>query len=288
MMLTVGNPWSARIIQVEAYRHTSACFNRIQDSGNGSSSRLLSMADTSVAPPSAMDRRFNLAFWRHPNFRWWVSTLRRHPLASLPALVRSLRATHVLTGRFFPLKVRVSPGQRFTVSRCPGTTCELVGTLSVSDWCGSFLPSSISMAPGAVFRVLGDLEIGPNVHLIMAPGARLSVGGKKALRASGFTADIRVMSERDVAIGFDCIVGWGSVITDSDWHTMVARSRQADVTIHDRVWVAHGVSILKGTCLPEGCVVAAHSLVNSGSFAPRSLIGGCPAKVLRSDVSWDH
>lgn len=52
------------------------------------------------------------------------------------------------------------------------------------------------------------------------------------------------------------------------------------VTIEDDVWCGANVTILKGVTIGRGSVVAAGAVVTR-SFAPYSIIGGVPAKLLK-------
>ena len=54
-----------------------------------------------------------------------------------------------------------------------------------------------------------------------------------------------------------------------------------EVSIGDHSWIGAGVSIMPGTTLGKFCIVATHSFVNN-SFPDYSVIGGTPAKLLRS------
>lgn len=53
------------------------------------------------------------------------------------------------------------------------------------------------------------------------------------------------------------------------------------IIIHDDVWIASNAVILKNVELGEGCVVAAGAVVTK-DVPPYSIVGGIPAKFLRS------
>lgn len=61
----------------------------------------------------------------------------------------------------------------------------------------------------------------------------------------------------------------------------------APVVIEDDVWCGANVVILKGVTIGKGSVVAAGSVVTK-SFAPYSVIGGVPAKLIRMRFSTDQ
>jgi serine acetyltransferase len=62
--------------------------------------------------------------------------------------------------------------------------------------------------------------------------------------------------------------------------------RNAPVIIENNVWVANGVSVMKGTYLPAYTVVASNSLVNKNfkEMGEHCMIGGIPAKYITNGV----
>jgi acetyltransferase-like isoleucine patch superfamily enzyme len=58
-------------------------------------------------------------------------------------------------------------------------------------------------------------------------------------------------------------------------------SRSEPVTIGDGAWIGTRALILPGVHVGAGCVVAAGAVVTD-SVPPDSLVGGVPAKVLRT------
>lgn len=55
----------------------------------------------------------------------------------------------------------------------------------------------------------------------------------------------------------------------------------APVVVEDDVWIGHGVVILSGVKIGRGAIIAAGAVVNK-SVSANSIVGGVPAKIIRS------
>jgi len=218
--------------------------------------------------------------------RWLLSGMASHPVRFLFPLLRSLKSSLKLTGRLWPVRVRVGVGQEFNVNCAIDARIEIQGSILVNAWGGSSLPSSITCAGGSTLIVAGDFEIGPGVHIEIGKGGVLKLGGRRDSSASGITCNSRIMVEQCVEIGADSIIAWDVFISGSDWHDISGVPRCSPIVIGNNVWIAHGVSISKGAIVPSGCIVGAKSLVLAGNFQENSLIAGVPAKVRRRDIEW--
>lgn len=98
---------------------------------------------------------------------------------------------------------------------------------------------------------------------------------------------------REMSFGDDCVLGWNVTFRNSDGHAIFGPDGQlsnapSDVRIGSHVWIAANVDVFKGANVPDGCVVAANSLVTKDFDEMNSLIGGIPAKVIRRGVSWER
>ena len=71
-----------------------------------------------------------------------------------------------------------------------------------------------------------------------------------------------------------------------DPETMLPTNPPEDVIIGNHVWIMSRCIILKGTHLPDGCAVAANSLVNKKFNEENLLICGTPAKIMRHNIRW--
>jgi acetyltransferase-like isoleucine patch superfamily enzyme len=118
-------------------------------------------------------------------------------------------------------------------------------------------------------------------HLdLEAPGAQIVVGD-----FTFFNENSSVACHDRVTIGSRCAIGFDVLIMDADGHQLDNRPSIAPVVIGDNVWIGARSTILKGVTIGDGAVIAACSLV-AKDVAPRSLVGGNPARVIREEVDW--
>ena len=204
------------------------------------------------------------------------------------ALLRSVAATYRLTGRVFPVCVRVQPGIVFSVSLGKAAKIRIDGVFTVTEWGGSRASSSLSVGSNASLIVQGDFEIGPDVHISVSADAELVLGGRKNSSASGITCDSRIMAAKRIHIGADTIIAWGVFITDSDWHKIEGACREEEVVIGEHVWIAHDASVLKGAFIPQNSIVAAKSLVQGKFSSSHLLLAGVPARIVREGIQWER
>ena len=116
--------------------------------------------------------------------RWILAGFYHNPGRFIYTLYSSLIATKRLAGGFFPILVRVSPGQSLKVRRHPKSNVIMKGLLLIESWGGLEDYSTIVCGQGSTLEVLNDFVIGPDVHLSLSPGAKLVLGGKDTESAS--------------------------------------------------------------------------------------------------------
>lgn len=77
---------------------------------------------------------------------------------------------------------------------------------------------------------------------------------------------------------------WWVDITDQD---KVGLNMDRDVIIEEDVWIGTNVTIMAGVTIGRGAIVAAGALVTK-SCPPYSIIGGCPARVIKYRFTIDE
>ncbi|MBL4775406.1 MAG: acyltransferase [Mariprofundus sp.] len=137
---------------------------------------------------------------------------------------------------------------------------------------------------GGTVEFLGTASIG---H-----GSKISVAGELII-GDGFrmSAESSIVAASKVVIGHGVLISWDVLIMDTDFHKVFEGERQLNPnrTIHigDKVWIGCRALILKGSHIPDGVVVAAATTVSRSIDECCSIVAGSPAKVIKSDITWE-
>lgn len=142
------------------------------------------------------------------------------------------------------------------------------------------------------------LEIKGKLEIIGAAnfgqGAKINVGPKGVLKIGdrfNNTAETAIICRDEITIGSDVLVSWDTLIMDTDFHASVNSTTgmknqvTSPITIGDNVWIGARATILKGSKIPNGCVIGAASLVNKKFSEENTLIAGNPAKVVKENIT---
>jgi acetyltransferase-like isoleucine patch superfamily enzyme len=58
------------------------------------------------------------------------------------------------------------------------------------------------------------------------------------------------------------------------------------IFVGNDVWIAARSMLLKGSYIPNGCIVGANSLITKKFTTQKAIIAGNPAKIIKEDVTW--
>ncbi|MCD8287289.1 MAG: acyltransferase [Porphyromonadaceae bacterium] len=145
----------------------------------------------------------------------------------------------------------------------------------------------INLSPKGCLIFKGRAHIGNGSKIYVAEGAELVFGDNFAISASS-----QINCYKCIVFGRDIQFSWDCLVMDSDTHIIYNVNDEIinapkEIFIGDKVWIGCRTTILKGTIVPDNCVIGACSLVSGTKFEPNSIIVGNPAKSKRMIKGWD-
>lgn len=119
------------------------------------------------------------------------------------------------------------------------------------------------------------------IELVSGPQGLINIGDGVFINyGSMVSAHLRVHIGSNVMLGNYCIVA-DTEIPGIDEPTVKPSIEPRPVEIGDGAWLAARVTVLPGTRIGAGAVIAAGSVV-AGDIPPGSVAGGIPARILRA------
>ena len=118
--------------------------------------------------------------------------------------------------------------------------------------------------------------------------------GSAVIISKGFTSEqvsFHACEGRKIIVGEDCMFSAGIYVTTSDFHSIIDDQTQErinnakDVVVGNHVWVAHGVSVMKGTVIADHVVVGKGSTIIGVLPLSHAIYAGTPAKKVKEGVS---
>lgn len=137
-------------------------------------------------------------------------------------------------------------------------------------------------------RGYGRLTLGRWVWIGKGNAIRCHEGNLRIGNKVVFGAKNTINCYLDIDIGDDCIFADWIYVCDFD-HKYEDIDRtikkqgivKSPVVIGRDCWIGEKSSVLRGVTVGEGSIIASHALVNR-DVPPRSIVGGVPAKVLKT------
>ena len=132
--------------------------------------------------------------------------------------------------------------------------------------------------------IIGDnVRIAKRCSVFGSPDNLLEIGSDSYIGMNcllnGFAAKLTVGCNVSIAQNVNIMVDSGPNASPAMQNVFPVEKKP--VTVGNHVWIGTGSIIMPGVTLGDYCVVAANSYVNK-SFDPFTIIGGNPAKILRT------
>lgn len=127
----------------------------------------------------------------------------------------------------------------------------------------------------------GEAHIGRGSKIIVHKDAILELGDNFAISSSS-----TISCYKHIKFGKDIQFSWDCLVMDSDTHAIIDEigkrmNQDKEIIFEDRVWIGNGCMILKGTHVPNNCVIGARSVIVGCKFDDHTIIVGNPAKSIK-------
>lgn len=148
------------------------------------------------------------------------------------------------------------------------------------DNCDPFC-SMLFMGNNSHLQVDGSFDIYSGARIYVNEGATLRLGG-------GYVNhNFNISCFDSISIGRGVVISENVTVRDSDNHKVYPSQdpMTQPIVIGNHVWIGMNVTILKGVRIGDGAIVAAGAVVTK-DVPENTLVGGVPARVLKTDISW--
>ena len=147
--------------------------------------------------------------------------------------------------------------------------------------------SSICIESGGRLEFKGEAHIGRGSRIFVARGGNLILGDNFAISASS-----TILCYKKMIFGNDIQFSWDCLVMDSDTHSIYDEegnrfNEDKQIIVGNKVWIGCGVTVLKGSVIPNNCVIGAKSVVSTNNFLSDSIIVGNPAKSIKKIGKWE-
>lgn len=137
----------------------------------------------------------------------------------------------------------------------------------------------------------GEILFAGKAHF--GQGTRITNNGKLKFRDNfGISANTSIICEKEISFGDNVLISWDVLIMDSDVHKIFNLKEPdkiinvpREIIVSDNVWIGCRCTLLKGSNISSGSVIAAGSIVSSNYQEQNVIISG-NKKILRNDIGW--
>ena len=135
----------------------------------------------------------------------------------------------------------------------------------------------------------GDAHFCQGAKIIVKENASIVFGDHFIING-----DTQLIARKSIVFGDDCLLSWGGLIMDTDFHTVYANDdKEKKVTNEDRevkignhCWLGCNVIIMKGVSLAKNTIVSAGSVVKKKHLVPNCVLAD--DQEVKSNTNWNY
>lgn len=135
-----------------------------------------------------------------------------------------------------------------------------------------------------IFR--GEAHIGNGSKIFVDKNASMILGNDFKISANS-----SILCYYKIEFGHNIQFSWDCLVMDSDTHTIFDENgnccnSEKPVIVGNNIWIGCRSTILKGSILPNNCVIGSMSLISGSKFEQNTIIVGVPARSVKRIGGW--
>ena len=136
------------------------------------------------------------------------------------------------------------------------------------------------------FKGKAKIGIGTRIHIVQ--GGVLELGDEFAVTGNSFF-DVR----KYMRFGRRCLLSYDNLFMDNDGEHKIYNENGVQINNHkevfigDHVWIGSRCTILKGTKIPNECVIASNSVVSGELKVKQAVYAGNKAILCKQGIVWE-
>jgi len=163
---------------------------------------------------------------------------------------------------------KIEVGEKTEIRRCKITIEGKGNTLKIGRGCN--------------LRELHIEVLGHNCTIEIEDGVKNTGAGKLSCQELGTV----------ITIGKNSLLAKGVTMLTSDGHDIYNKNGERinpprNIIVEPHCWIGQDAMLLKGAHIGQGSIVGARSVVTA-IIPPRAIAAGHPARIIKTDVSWDE
>jgi len=126
----------------------------------------------------------------------------------------------------------------------------------------------------------------------ISTGSRVSNTGTLTFgNEFNMTANSSIICHKKIVFKEKCLVSWNCNFLDTDFHKIYDSSgmiinEDGEIIIGKNVWICSGVTVLKGTIIPDNSIIAANSTVSKKLVKESSLY--VSNEIKKENIHWEY
>ena len=146
--------------------------------------------------------------------------------------------------------------------------------------------SYIDIAGNVLFK--GKASFAKGAQIIVGKDATLSFGDNFRCNSNCL-----INAGKNISFGDDNLFAWNVTVLDGDGHSIldmttgIRTNHNREIFTGSHVWICPEVSLLKGSNIPDNCVVASRSVITAKILEENTIIGNCN-KIIKHSITWSE